>query len=164
MSRTQRSLVLALAVVVLVVGFVIARSAGDDDGDGASSTTATTAAQAQTQAAAPEGEAGSEADAKAEATEDEATAPAEPKPQLIVVKGGAPVGGVARLEATKGDRVEFRVRSDAPDELHVHGYEIEEELPAGRTVDVSFPADIDGRFEIELHGSETQIAELEVQP
>lgn len=97
----------------------------------------------------------------AEKAGDGGSRPAVP---TIVVKDGAPVGGVAELEYEAGDQVRFRVRSDAPDELHVHGYDIERELPAGRTVAVAFPASIEGIFEAELHESDTQIAELRIEP
>lgn len=162
MSRKQRSLVLVLAVVVLVVGFVIARQAGDDD---ESTTTAGTVAQTvPAEASEPEGGAGDETGAEAEATEPEAAKPAKPRPPLVEVAGGQPVGGVKELGYDRGDLVDFRVRSDVADEIHVHGYDVEQELPAGEAVRIRFPADIDGRFEVELHESGAQIVELEVQP
>lgn len=88
-------------------------------------------------------------------------APAAP---TIVVRGGKPVGGVEELDFEAGETVRFAVRSDAPDELHVHGYDVEKELPAGRTVTVEFPASIEGVFEAELHESGEQIAELRIEP
>jgi hypothetical protein len=92
------------------------------------------------------------------------TTAAEPAITTIVVKNGEPVGGVVELEYDAGEQVRFRVRSDAADEVHVHGYDIEEEIPAGGSVLVSFPAEIEGIFEVELHESEEQIAELRVNP
>jgi hypothetical protein len=158
MSRTMRAAVLALAVAVLVVGFVIAQQAGDDDASGG-------ATVAQTQQAEQQPEAGSDDGLEAGRTpaEQEAT-PITPEPPLVRVRGGEPVGGVQQLAFDKGDRVDFRVRADAADEIHVHGYDVVRQLPAGETVRIRFPADIDGRFEVELHGTGTQIARLEVQP
>ena len=166
MSRNQRVVLLALAAVVLVVAFVLARQSGDDEG----SSTATVPTTAQTQPAEPAepaGDAGSEADAEAEATEAEESTPsepAEPAPPLVRAEGGQPVGGVQELGYDKGEQVDFRVRSDTDEELHIHGYEVTKALPAGKAVRVRFPADIEGRFEIELHGAAVQIAQLEVQP
>lgn len=88
----------------------------------------------------------------------------EPAVLTIVVRNGEPVGGVTELEYDAGEQVRFRVRSDAADEIHVHGYDVEEEIPAGGTATLSFPADIEGIFEVELHESEAQIAELRVNP
>ncbi len=88
----------------------------------------------------------------------------EPAVATIVVRDGEPVGGVQELEYDAGEQVRFRVRSNVADEVHVHGYDVEEEVPAGSSATLSFPADIEGIFEVELHGSEQQIAELRVNP
>lgn len=136
-ARAGLLLVLTAAAVVL---FVVL-SGGDDSG---SETTTTEAAQT-----APAGT---------------ATEPAEPPATTIVIQGGEPVGGVAEIKATKGERVRFVVRSDVADEVHVHGYDISKDVEAGGQVAFDFPADIDGLFEIELEGAATEIAELTVQP
>ena len=93
-----------------------------------------------------------------------ASKPAKPPVPTIVVRDGKSVGGVEELEFDSGETVRLTVRSDTPDELHVHGYDVEMELPAGRTVSVQFPATIEGIFEAELHESGEQIAELRVNP
>jgi ABC-type glycerol-3-phosphate transport system substrate-binding protein len=82
----------------------------------------------------------------------------------IVVRNGEPLGGIAELEYDAGEQVRFRVSSNVADEVHVHGYDASEEIPAGGLATLSFPADIEGIFEVELHGSEKQIAELRVNP
>jgi hypothetical protein len=74
------------------------------------------------------------------------------------------VGGVRRLEYDSGDRVRFLVRSDVADEVHVHGYDVSKDVAAGGTVIFSFPADIEGVFEVELEQRHQQIAELRVNP
>jgi hypothetical protein len=93
-----------------------------------------------------------------------ASGAAKPVVPAIVVRDGAPVGGVQELSFEAGERIRFDVRSDSADELHVHGYDVERALPAGRTVRVDFPASIEGLFEAELHGSGEQIAELRIEP
>jgi hypothetical protein len=82
----------------------------------------------------------------------------------IVVRNGEPLNGVQELEYSAGDQVRFRVRSDVADEIHVHGYDLMKDVPAGGTVSFSFPADIEGIFEVELEGLKEQIAELRVNP
>lgn len=82
----------------------------------------------------------------------------------IVIEGGEPVGGVAELEYDAGDQVRFRVKSDVADEVHVHGYDISEDVPAGGSVSLDFPAEIEGIFEVELEQRVEQIAELRVNP
>lgn len=82
----------------------------------------------------------------------------------IVVKDGAPVGGVRDLTYVKGDRIRFQVDSDVSDEIHIHGYDISEDVEAGRSVRFDFPASLEGVFEVELEGRTAQIAELRVSP
>ncbi len=68
------------------------------------------------------------------------------------------------LEFDAGDEIRFAVGSDAAEEIHVHGYDIARDVPAGGTVEFDFPAEIEGIFEIELERLGTQIAELRVNP
>lgn len=87
--------------------------------------------------------------------------------QVITVNNGNPVGGVKTLTYNKGDQVQLEVRLNTPEEeVHVHGYE--REAPAEHSpVRLSFPANLDGVFEIELHKldhTEAPIAELHVNP
>jgi hypothetical protein len=87
---------------------------------------------------------------------------------LSVDASGEPVGGVKTLTYNKGDQVEIRVELAKPeDAVHVHGYEIEK--PAKQSpVTFSFPAKLDGVFEVEVHklneSGDSQIAELHVNP
>jgi hypothetical protein len=83
---------------------------------------------------------------------------------VVTVRNGKPVGGIKKLEYTKGDQVRFRVSSDVADEIHVHGYDFHKKVPAGGSVSFSFPAKIDGVFVVELEGRAEQIAELRVKP
>jgi Cu-Zn family superoxide dismutase len=82
----------------------------------------------------------------------------------IEVKNDEPVGGVQELEFDSGEEIRFRVSSDAAEEIHVHGYDVAKDVPAGGTVEFSFPAEIEGIFEVELEALGTQIAELRVNP
>jgi hypothetical protein len=101
-------------------------------------------------------------DTKKEGTN--ATAPAKPAVKQITVKGGKPLGGVQQITVSKGDPVQFAVRSDVSDEIHVHGFDFHKDVKAGGTVRFSFPAKMDGEFEIELEGRKEQIANLVVNP
>lgn len=153
-SPVARGLIALAAVAVVVVLFVVL-AGGDGDEDGGGEQAATT----QTE---PGGSRGGGT---------RTTTPAEepnprPKPAVkrVVVVGGEPRGGVQRLSYNTGDRVLFTVRSDIADEVHVHGYDITRDVPAGGSVRFSFPARLEGVFEVELEGSHQQIAELRVSP
>jgi Cu/Zn superoxide dismutase len=82
----------------------------------------------------------------------------------IVVMNGEPVGGVQELEYNAGEEIAFRVESDVADEIHVHGYDLMEDVEAGGSVEFAFPAEIEGIFEVELEGRKEQIAEIQVNP
>ena len=93
-----------------------------------------------------------------------ATRPAPPPIPTVRVRGGQPVGGIEKVSARSGQRVRLRVVSDQADEIHVHGYDITRKLAGGQPVTLAFPARLEGVFEVELHGTGTQIAELTVSP
>jgi hypothetical protein len=84
--------------------------------------------------------------------------------ETIVIRNGEPVGGVQELEYSAGDTVRFTVRSDVADEVHVHGYDLMKDVPAGGSVSFSFAAEIEGIFEVELEEQQEQIAELRINP
>jgi heme/copper-type cytochrome/quinol oxidase subunit 2 len=83
---------------------------------------------------------------------------------ILEIRGGKLVNDSDSLRVNQGDNVAIKVTSDKADELHLHGYDKEVELEAGVPVELSFKADKSGRFVIELHKSDTEIAALEVQP
>jgi hypothetical protein len=138
---------IALAAVAAIVVLFVVLAGGDDDGGGG---------EAATTQAPPTGTTG--------AAERDKPEPAKPTIERIVVEGGKPRGGVKRLSFDRGDRIRFLVESDIADEVHVHGYDISKDVPAGGSVRFSFPARLEGVFEVELEGRHEQIAELRVNP
>jgi hypothetical protein len=82
--------------------------------------------------------------------------------QLEVEGRRRPVPG--RIEVALGDRVSVKVESDSPQEVHVHGYDVFVDVPAGGERAGTLRADIPGVFEVELEGSHRLVFELEVQP
>jgi hypothetical protein len=86
------------------------------------------------------------------------------KVPTIVIRNGEPVGGIKELEYDAGDEIRFEVTSDVADEVHIHGYDLMQDVPAGGTVSFDFPAEIEGIFEAELEGRKEQIAEIRVNP
>jgi hypothetical protein len=159
MSGNQRIGLVAVALVVAVVAFVLARP-GDDDDDSSQQAAQTTTAQTET---------GTADGATATQTETEPAPPPKPDISRIRVRGGTVVGGVQRVQAARGDTVRIVVTSDAPDEIHLHGYDIYENAAPGRPARFVFRADIEGIFEIESHiaedaGKDPLLARLVVEP
>jgi FtsP/CotA-like multicopper oxidase with cupredoxin domain len=87
----------------------------------------------------------------------------------IRIEGGAVVGGPKTIEAEGGDTVRIVITTDAPDELHLHGYDIEREADPGRPARFRFNADAEGEFVLESHtaehaGNDPVIARLIIGP
>jgi hypothetical protein len=133
-SNTTRIAVAAGAIAVLVVLFVVLNGGSDNNDSKSSDNTTVT------------------------------TGEPVKTIKVIDVKGGKPVGGIQKLDYTKGDQVRFKVNSDVADEIHVHGYDFHKDVPAGGSVSFSFPAKIEGVFVIELEAKGEQIARLTVKP
>jgi hypothetical protein len=150
MQSTGARIAVAVVSVALNVVLFVVLSGGDDNTESTTPAVATTTTTAEQPA---------EQD-KPEKPEK----PAEPEVPTIEVVGGEAKGGPADLEFTKGDEVRFDVSSDVDEEVHVHGYDIYADLVAGKTAEIAFPAEIDGIFEVELHGTGALIAELTVRP
>ena len=147
MNRRQRLGVLALAAIVLIVALVVLIPRGDDDEPKRAAAPTATAAPTTTP------------------SQDDSQPSAEPTPEPTADPGPLLTAGkVTRIEVSEGDQVRFRARSDEPEELHVHGYDLTKELEAGKTETISFKATIEGIFEIEFEHSKTQVAELRVEP
>ena len=146
MSRNQRIGLLAAAVVVAVAAFVIAQSGGDDNGDKTSTAGAGETSQTTT-----------------------SSEPAQPEAFRINVKGGVVDGDTQTFTVKKNDRVRIVVSSDAPDQIHLHGYDIEKEAMPGKPARFDFKANVEGAYIIESHaaedaGNEPLLARLHVEP
>jgi len=139
-SSTARLALLGAALVVAVAAFLIARP-GDDEPDAPVTNAATTTQPTTTP-----------------------TVPPEPPIRVVKVSGGEPVGGVAKLGFKRGELVRFVVESATEDNIHIHGYDIDHDVPEGGRITFAFRADKDGIFEVEAHSSGAQVAELRIEP
>lgn len=147
MTREQRLRLLAVAGVIALVAFIVLRDTGSED---EAPTTAPTVASTQA------------ATTPAATT----TAPADrPTPRRVAPPAPLLVAGrVAEIRVRKGETVRLRARSEEAEEVHVHGYDISKDVPAGGEVSMQFEASAEGIFAIEFEHSGTLIAELEVRP
>jgi len=129
-------------------------------GGGGSSETATATTDTETGATVP---AVTTTETTSTTTTTDTTA-ATPTTIAIVVKEGRPQGGIKRPTIEKGDKVVVVVRTDAGEEVHLHGYDIEKPVTAGEPVRIPFTANLPGRFELELHHPDALLAVIEVRP
>jgi hypothetical protein len=152
MQSNRARIAVGVAALAAIVALFVVLSAGDDD----ESTSAPVAEETTgVQPGAGPGEAGGE---------ERGQEPAAPSRETIVLVGGEPRDGIEKLDYEQGEVVRLEVRSDVDEEIHVHGYDLYERLAAGERTRLSFPAEIEGVFEIELHGSGAEIAQLTVRP
>jgi FtsP/CotA-like multicopper oxidase with cupredoxin domain len=164
MSRNQRIglLLAALAVAVVAVVVAVASGGGDDEGSQAAQTTQETTDTGPATGTAT----GTDTETDEQPHE---TVPAKPAVTRIRIEGGKVVGGLADIKAKKGDTVRIAVSSDAPDEFHLHGYDIYERAEPGQPARFLFKANIEGIFELESHvaedaGRDPLVGKLTVEP
>ena len=141
MSRAQRLAFLGIAVIIAVVAGILLAD------DGGETEKAANPAPSATPTATPSGTA-------------TATPSPAPKPKAPLLQAG----NERTLSFDEGDTVRFRVRHGDAEEVHIHGYDIKQDLAANETANVSFEASIPGIFEIELEHSGTLLAHLKVEP
>jgi len=150
MSRNQRLSFLGIAAVIAVVAIIVLTVGAGSDDTTTDDSANTSAQQTATATATPTAEDGQE----------DSTPTPTPKPQPPLLQAGK----VAKLRFDEGETVRFRVRSDKPEHVHIHGYDIVKDVEPGKTANVAFKATITGIFEVEFEDSAEEIAELRVDP
>ena len=94
--------------------------------------------------------------------------------ELTIARGAVPPPQ-RLIKVEKGDALRLRITSDAPGELHLHGYRLAAKLTPGQPAELAFTAYATGRYPLEWHAAgETTptgahrrgppLATLEVQP
>ena len=154
MSRNQRLSFLGIAAVIAVVAIVVLVVGGGSDDTTTDDSANTSAQQTATATATPTTEGGQETSTPTP------TPTPTPKPQPPLLQAGK----VTKLRFDEGETVRFRVRSDKPEHVHIHGYDIMKDVKANETTRIFFKATIDGIFEIEFEDAQKPIAELRVDP
>jgi hypothetical protein len=89
--------------------------------------------------------------------------PPPPAQVRIVVRGGLPVGGPRRVTVARGRRVILNVTSDVSDHVHLHGYDLMQDVGPGMPARIAFRATRPGTVEAELEDRGVQIARITTQ-
>jgi hypothetical protein len=140
----------AVTLAAVAVSTIALAGCGGDDSKSAGSTTETSAPPQTTMT---------------DTTETTPTTPtAQTKVITIRVVGSVPQGGIQRPTIDQGEKVVLVVRTDSGEGVHLHGYNLEKPVVPGKPVRLAFTATIAGRFELELHPTDTLLAVLEVKP
>ncbi len=82
---------------------------------------------------------------------------------IVLGEDGAVSPSGKKMAVVKDTLITLRVRSTHPDELHVHGYDVEETVTRNETLTVSFKANKSGSFEIETHNPPKTVVILNVR-
>ena len=83
---------------------------------------------------------------------------------ILAVKNRKLVEGKSTLTANQGDNVIIKITVDENEELHLHGYNYHIDVQKNKQGELSFKANISGRFPFELEHSKTELGSLEVAP
>lgn len=152
MERRQRIWLIGAAVVIAAVGIVaISASGGDDEDDSGSGQAETTQTQTQQQ--------------DVTGTAKAPTPPPEPEFQKVAIKDGKVMGGEQEIKVEKGDTARIEVTSDAPDEIHLHGYDVTKNVTPSKPARFNVKANAEGIFELEAHDlGHVIVATLVVEP
>jgi hypothetical protein len=81
----------------------------------------------------------------------------------VSVSGGKVNPEPHRVNVKKGALVRLTVASDVADQIHIHGYDLEKDIPAGGSATLEFTADQSGLFEVETHETGLQLVQLLVR-
>jgi FtsP/CotA-like multicopper oxidase with cupredoxin domain len=125
---------------------------GDGGGEAAASTTATTAAATTTTEGPSTGGEPTTTTAGFSGTVIEAK-----------VTGSRVETAERRVRVDRGERVRIRVEADRNEEVHLHGYDLSEDVAPGRPAVLDFTADAPGVFEVELEQAHLKLFEIQVQ-
>ncbi len=99
-----------------------------------------------------------------------AEAPKAPEPTPATesfefeLQNGRLISGPTVVKVHQGDRLRLRFRSNATDELHLHGYNLKAQLRAGTEASWEFEASKPGRYGFELHHAKAELGAIEVYP
>ena len=145
MGRGQRLALILAAIAVAVVGFVVLRPSDDDDEPKRPSTATE--------------------ETRPETDPDEPKPKPKPKFEVVRIAGGEAQGGMREITVKKGETARIEVRSDTPDELHLHGYDVSKPVAPGKPARFTIKANAEGVFELEAHDlGQLIVAELVVEP
>jgi hypothetical protein len=79
---------------------------------------------------------------------------------IVVQKGKLETGGAIRVR--KGDDVTLHITTDAEDEFHLDGYDLDTKISPERSASLQFKASSAGRFAYQLRQSNLKLGVLEV--
>lgn len=93
-----------------------------------------------------------------------ASSPAAGEVHQITIKysNGQVSGDTGRVTVASGEQVRLTVSSDVDDEVHVHGYNLTQDVTPDKPATITFRATVPGVFEVELEHRGKQLFTFQV--
>jgi heme/copper-type cytochrome/quinol oxidase subunit 2 len=80
----------------------------------------------------------------------------------VTYANGQVSGDTGRVAVKSGEQVRLTVSSDVDDEVHVHGYDLMQDVTPDRPATITFQATVPGVFEVELEHRSKQLCTFQV--
>jgi hypothetical protein len=142
MNPQFRKVALIAAALGLLLSLFIALRPDDDDGTAVPTTTVATTTQNE----------------QSPTTEPPATTAPTGPVRFSITAGGEIERGTVKV----GRDVVIRVTAGVSDEVHLHGYDLSDDVAPGEQAEIEFEATVPGQFELELESRHQLIGVLEV--
>jgi hypothetical protein len=167
MDRSQRTTLTTVLTASLIAGLAAC------SGGGSAAPTATTVTSGG--ATAPGGGSASPAPGGSGAVETQSPAssgarttaggpaPVQVRTLNIIISARKVKPAPDRIKLAKGELLRLNITSDRDDSLHIHGFEIERELFAGRPALIELRGGPPGLYEVETHNPPLRLLQLEVR-
>ena len=138
--------------VVLVAGLAACGGAASTSGTSSSGAGSSATSTASSSAPSPSGSSSASS----------SSSPAQ-RTVTVTVTGSRVTPAPRTVDLGVGETMTLTVTSDHADQLHVHGFDIEKELPAGTPVSVELTGESPGVYEVETHHPELRLLKIAVR-
>jgi len=81
----------------------------------------------------------------------------------VTVEGSKVTPAPTTVDLGVGEKLTLTVTSDHADQLHIHGFEVEQDLVAGQPTTVTVTGDQPGVYEVETHHPELRLMKIAVR-
>jgi plastocyanin len=82
---------------------------------------------------------------------------------VVTVTGNKVSPAPATVDLGVGEKLTLTVTSDHADQLHIHGFEVEKDLVAGKPLSVTVTGEQPGVYEVETHHPELRLLKIAVK-
>ncbi|HEX9122941.1 MAG TPA: hypothetical protein VF984_06220 [Actinomycetota bacterium] len=154
MRPSTRWIAALVGIAVVVALFVVLRPDGSSSGSSGSDVSPTGAASPATTGTGGPSPTGAPS----------ATPTGGDVAELDVTVRNGDVQGPGEFDVTQGQEVRIVVDADVTDEVHVHGYDLHDDVSPGEPAEIEFTANAPGVFEVELESQGKLLFELKVSP